>query len=568
MAKVSNAGKVGIFVGIGVFVFAAVLIGMLLTQNIGNTDDDIETSGEDTSQQMEKLLQGINVTQVEPRKAAIKDEDMLTDEAELPDIKNYPLSVTGKADVNVEIFSSPEKAGEGTDGWLNEVAEKFNDEGLKVNGKTASVSIRSVSSGLALDYIKSGKYVPQAITPSNEFWGKMIEASGVEITLKKDKLAGNVPGVLLSKSKYDEILDKYGSVNMKVISECTASNEIAMGYTNPFASSTGLNFLISTLYSYDPDDLLSSKAVEGFQQFQKNVPLVSYNTLQMRTSAESGSLDGFVMEYQSYYNDPTLKNDYVFTPFGARHDNPMYSLGKISADEDAVLERFCEYCLNDESQKLAKEYGFNQNEKYQSELPDDISGDELIKAQKLYKENKDSGKPIVAVFVADISGSMIGEPINALQTSLINSMQYINKNNYVGLVSYNNKVYVDLSIAEFDLNQQAYFKGAVQDMSAGGQTATYDAVLVALDMIEKALEEHPEAKPMLFLLSDGEQNTGYSLNEISSVVGGSDVPIYTIGYNANIEALKKVSEINEAATINADSDDIIYQLKNLFNSEM
>ena len=568
MAKVSNAGKVGIFVGIGVFVFAAVLIGMLLTQNIGNTDDDIETSGEDTSQQMEKLLQGINVTQVEPRKAAIKDEDMLTDEAELPDIKNYPLSVIGKADVNVEIFSSPEKAGEGTDGWLNEVAEKFNDEGLKVNGKTASVSIRSVSSGLALDYIKSGKYVPQAITPSNEFWGKMIEASGVEITLKKDKLAGNVPGVLLSKSKYDEILDKYGSVNMKVISECTASNEIAMGYTNPFASSTGLNFLISTLYSYDPDDLLSSKAVEGFQQFQKNVPLVSYNTLQMRTSAESGSLDGFVMEYQSYYNDPTLKNDYVFTPFGARHDNPMYSLGKISADEDAVLERFCEYCLNDESQKLAKEYGFNQNEKYQSELPDDISGDELIKAQKLYKENKDSGKPIVAVFVADISGSMIGEPINALQTSLINSMQYINKNNYVGLVSYNNKVYVDLSIAEFDLNQQAYFKGAVQDMSAGGQTATYDAVLVALDMIEKALEEHPEAKPMLFLLSDGEQNTGYSLNEISSVVGGSDVPIYTIGYNANIEALKKVSEINEAATINADSDDIIYQLKNLFNSEM
>lgn len=568
MAKVSNAGKVGIFVGIGVFVFAAVLIGMLLTQNIGNTDDDIETSGEDTSQQMEKLLQGINVTQVEPRKAAIKDEDMLTDEAELPDIKNYPLSVTGKADVNVEIFSSPEKAGEGTDGWLNEVAEKFNDEGLKVNGKTASVSIRSVSSGLALDYIKSGKYVPQAITPSNEFWGKMIEASGVEITLKKDKLAGNVPGVLLSKSKYDEILDKYGSVNMKVISECTASNEIAMGYTNPFASSTGLNFLISTLYSYDPDDLLSSKAVEGFQQFQKNVPLVSYNTLQMRTSAESGSLDGFVMEYQSYYNDPTLKNDYVFTPFGARHDNPMYSLGKISADEDAVLERFCEYCLNDESQKLAKEYGFNQSEKYQSELPDDISGDELIKAQKLYKENKDSGKPIVAVFVADISGSMIGEPINALQTSLINSMQYINKNNYVGLVSYNNKVYVDLSIAEFDLNQQAYFKGAVQDMSAGGQTATYDAVLVALDMIEKALEEHPEAKPMLFLLSDGEQNTGYSLNEISSVVGGSDVPIYTIGYNANIEALKKVSEINEAATINADSDDIIYQLKNLFNSEM
>ena len=220
MAKISNGAKIGIFVGIGVAVFVAVLLGMLLTQNIDKIDT--ETGTEDTSQQMEKLLNGISVTQVEPRKAAISDEDILTDEAELPDIKNYPLSVTGNADVNVEIFSSPEKAGEGTDGWLNEVAEKFNAESFKVNGKTASVSIRSISSGLALDYIKSGKYVPQAITPSNEFWGKMIEASGVEIKLKKDKLAGNVPGVLLSKSKYDEIIsklnDKVRYYNMYMIS--------------------------------------------------------------------------------------------------------------------------------------------------------------------------------------------------------------------------------------------------------------------------------------------------------------------------------------------------------------
>ena len=41
-----------------------------------------------------------------------------------------------------------------------------------------------------------------------------------------------------------------------------------------------------------------------------------------------------------------------------------------------------------------------------------------------------------------------------------------------------------------------------------------------------------------------------------------------MGTKANIAALNQISEINEAATINADSDDIIYQLKNLFNSEM
>ena len=163
---------------------------------------------------------------------------------------------------------------------------------------------------------------------------------------------------------------------------------------------------------------------------------------------------------------------------------------------------------------------------------------------------------------------MSGEPINELQKSLINSMQYISKDNYIGLISYNNKVYMNLPIAKFDINQQALFKGAVQSLDATGQTATYDSLVVAIDMINKAKQEQPDAKAMIFLLSDGEQNVGFSLNDIDSVVKNYQIPIYSIGYNANIEALKRISEINEAATINADSDDIVYQLKNLFNSEM
>ena len=136
------------------------------------------------------------------------------------------------------------------------------------------------------------------------------------------------------------------------------------------------------------------------------------------------------------------------------------------------------------------------------------------------------------------------------------------------MISYNNKVYRNLPVAQFDLNQQALFKGAVQDLAATGQTATNDAIVVAMNMVNEALKDHPNAKPMIFLLSDGEQNTGCSLNEISGLVSTYEIPIYSIGYNANIEALKSISEINEAATINADTDDIVYQLKNLFNSEM
>ena len=36
----------------------------------------------------------------------------------------------------------------------------------------------------------------------------------------------------------------------------------------------------------------------------------------------------------------------------------------------------------------------------------------------------------------------------------------------------------------------------------------------------------------------------------------------------DLEELKKISSINEAASINADSEDVIYSLKSLFNAQM
>ena len=74
---------------------------------------------------------------------------------------------------------------------------------------------------------------------------------------------------------------------------------------------------------------------------------------------------------------------------------------------------------------------------------------------------------------------------------------------------------------------------------------------------------------MIFLLSDGDSNSGYvNLSNMQQVISGLRVPVYTIGYNADIAALQKISSINEAASIDATTDDVVYQLKNLFNANM
>jgi Ca-activated chloride channel family protein len=38
------------------------------------------------------------------------------------------------------------------------------------------------------------------------------------------------------------------------------------------------------------------------------------------------------------------------------------------------------------------------------------------------------------LFVVDTSGSMRGEPLNALKTTMINTIQYINDDNYIGIL--------------------------------------------------------------------------------------------------------------------------------------
>ena len=558
-------------VGIGaLFVMVLILVTAIssLSSASKNKEQDKKLQtyiSKSESEKIDFLMKSINVTTASPRKASINLEPAsLYDE--LPDISKYPLVVEGKGDINIEICASPEKSGENKDGWMNEVAKNFNSQNYKMDGKTISVSIRNISSGQGADYILSKKYMPDAFAPSSILWGNLIKAQGGSVNIVSDKLVGNVAGILVNEATKKKLESSYGKADMAAVLKAVEKNEMMMGYTNPLASSTGLNFLLSTLAHSDSKNLLSDKAKAGFTSFQNNVPFVAYTTMQMRESAASGKLDGMVMEYQTYQNDPELKK-YEFIPFGIRHDNPLYKVGTLTADKEQVLSKFAEFCANKDSQKLATEYGFNGLDSYKGESYD-TNGATVLQAQQLWKANKDGGKDIIAVFVADVSGSMDGDPLSQLKKSLINGAQYINDNNYVGLVSYSSGVTKEVPIDKFDLNQRAYFQGAVEDLTAGGGTATYDGITVAIDMLEKAKKDKPNAKVMLFLLSDGVTTQGITLNYAQPLIEQSKIPVYTIGYNEDIAALQKISNINEASSINADSDDVIYKIKSLFNAQM
>jgi len=555
--KMNNKNKAAAAV-IGSIAVALVLIIIVIAVGIGGNVDTNEDGIKGKT--LDQLMERVTYNTAVPTKASVN----LTGASlydELPSIDKYPLVVSGYGSIDIEIFTSGEKGGTGYDGWLVECAEDFNSQGfLTTSGRTVTMSVRSVSSGLGADYIISNRYLPDLYTPSNELFGEYAIANGANMELYNERLVGNTAGILVRKNS--------GYTSVDAVVQDVMNAKLNIGYTNPQTSATGVNLLMEILKTHG--GIGTDEATDAFVQFNNNIPFVAYTTQQMAESASNGTLDGMVTEYQAYINDKNLQSIYEFIPFGMRHDNPLYIVDKISKSQDDLeaIALINEYLMSDDCQKIATHYGFNADDSYVSSH--ESTGAEITQAFKIYKTEKDAGKDIIAMFVADCSGSMDGSPIVELKESLSNGMQYINENNYVGLLSYSTDITLELPIAPFDLNQKAYFQGAINGLSAAGGTSTYEALCAAIQLVQAEQVNHPDAKCMIFLLTDGYANGSYELSDVKRAVYDSKIPIYTIGYtsSADMDSLQAVSNINEAASINADSDDIIYKIKSLFNAQL
>jgi Ca-activated chloride channel family protein len=330
-----------------------------------------------------------DVQQIEPGEAEARLQDLLNDTGfrndpvsrranvtppggldlsdTLPSIDEFPLpvDVTPSGDVvTAEIFTSTEKSGEGTDGWMVEAAEEFNEAGVTLsNGRAAQVEIRKIASGTGYQFIAAGESLPQGFSPSNHLWIEMAQTH-TEMTPVSESLVPNVAGVVMKTDTADELRTEYGTLDTSTLIEAVIAGDVVMGYTNPFASSTGLNFLLTVLDAFaegDEDRLVDPDVASVFEQFQQQVPFIALTTIQMRESVENetGSLDAFVMEWQTYVNTDSLQSGYEFIPFGVRHDNPLYAVGDLSAEQLGVLEAFAAFATGPEFAQEAGRFGFD-----------------------------------------------------------------------------------------------------------------------------------------------------------------------------------------------------------------
>ena len=525
---------------------------------------------------LEKMLEDVDWTQNFVQRRANIQLTQTNLLSTLPEITEYPIVAQPTNSSNAvvaELFVSSEKSGKGTDGWMREAADDFNSSGHKLsNGKAAKIAIRKIASGTGYQFIAAGKYLPDGYSPSNHLWVEMVKGHGVKAEPIMERTVGNVAGVVMKKDVTASLRKTYPKLAVADIIDAVVQGKLVMGYTNPYASSTGLNFLVSILDAFsqgDVDKMLSAEVVSAFESFQRGVPFVAMTTLQMRDSVQNnGVLDAFVMEYQTFAKtQPPMSDDYEFIPFGIRHDNPLYTIGDISSEKKETLQAFAKYITTASYKRQADEFGFNQLDEYKSAYAPP-PGASLIKAQNTWKEKKDAGRPVTAIFLADTSGSMAGDRMRLLKQALLKGSDFISTNNRIGLVTFNESVNVSLPPKEFDLIHKSAFYAAVEDLQAGGNTGMYNGILVSLSLLADAAKAEPNIKPALFVLTDGETNRGYDLRDTRELIQGLRIPVYTIGYAENISELKELSSLVEAASRNAAEGNIEYAIGSLLNAQM
>jgi len=488
----------------------------------------------------------------------------------LPDIDEFPIVVSAPAGTeSVEVWSSTEKSGTDTDGWMTEVVQAFNDEGITLaDGTPVGVDLRAIASGTGFQYIARGEDLPDAYTPSSQLWIEMA-SEFQKMTEIRSQTVSNVAGIVMKNETAEELRAKYGELTAANLVDAVIAGDLVMGYTDPFASSTGLNFLLTVLDSIaegDPARLTSPDVASVFEQFQRHVPFVALTTLQMRDSVENdtGTLDTFVMEWQTFTNTESLQSDFEFISFGVPHDNPLYSVGDVPSVQADVLELFAAFSEQPEFQELAVEYGFDP-----PPFTSDVaapSGSTLIEVQNIWKDKKDGGRTVATVFVVDVSGSMEGTRIDSVQNAMLSARDFIKPDTQVGVVEFNDITSKRLAVGEFDLNQQAEYAAIAEDLSPGGGTAMYDGIVLGLKMLEDQRLVDPDVKPILVVLTDGETTDGLQLSDVDEMIEGLRIPIYTVGFEADLEELSRVSSLVEAASIDASEQDVEFKIAALFNA--
>ncbi len=132
------------------------------------------------------------------------------------------------------------------------------------------------------------------------------------------------------------------------------------------------------------------------------------------------------------------------------------------------------------------------------------------------------------IILADTSGSMEGSKIAKLQTAI---MDFVNRVEdpleYIALIGFDDSVEVEIELQPFGATENLW-PGKVANLCSGGDTALYDAVAYAVDLLNDIGSQ--ERANIIIVLTDGEDtDSRHSLSSVVSKIEQAPVNIILFG---------------------------------------
>lgn len=307
-----------------------------------------------------------------------------------------------------------------------------------------------------------------------------------------------------------------------------------------------------TRYGVSTASLANSMVENGL--FWANVGSV-YESLVIRANSQGGENK---TKYQAVYPKST---------FSSNIRGILPNASWVSPEEKEGAQKVLDFMLTPELQTLATElglrpgipgiplgnkfnpqFGVNPNPNYESYRP---PKPEVVEA--MLKNWQDyAKKPSQVAVVVDISGSMRGEKMTAVQNTLFNYVNNLGPKEEVVLITFSDQINPPVIIKG---TPEGKNKGIqyISSLQARGGTKLYDSALFARDWLKKNLKL--DAINAVLILTDGEDSgSGITLQNLEAELKKSGfnsderIAFFTVGYGKegefNAQVLEEIAKIN------------------------
>ncbi|NJP05282.1 MAG: VWA domain-containing protein [Chloroflexaceae bacterium] len=498
---------------------------------------------------------------------------------------------------------SPEK-----EAWLTERIEAFHAQGVTVNDQPVFIEGINKSSGQARTEIKNGMLDVVVWSPSASTWLEVLqqETGQEDMAVSADPLV--ITPVVISMWQpmaeamgwpdepigWNDMLDLINDPQGWGRFGHPEWGTFSWGHTDPEISTSALSTLIAEFYAATGKqrdltvaDVQDPKSQQFIRDLGQGIKHYGYNTLIFSENMRKFGLSyisAFPMEeitlIEFNKNGPPTPLVAIYPEEGTFwHDNPFIILSSASTDEQAAARLFYDFLLSEESQQLAMSYGFRpanvdvplsdpispafgvdpQGVQNVLDVPD---AEVIVAVKDSWKQNR---KRADIILVVDVSGSMEGEKLELVKAGLESFLLRIIPEDRVGLVVFSSDAQVlvppePLSENLIDLQT------AVRNLFANGDTAMYDGVDTARQLLDDLADTEEDRIQAIVLLSDGIDNAStVTFEQLQQRFGETPVSIFPVAYgsDADMTALEGIADFSRTIVVQGSTGDIAQIFENL-----